>query len=105
MKNNMTEEQYQEWLKQTPQDHFSEEFIQFLREKNKVIEETENWLIIENCKNPNDYTAFYIGHYKNDWWSFIAKLDKLYKYYDREWKIKSPHKRSVKLFHIHLIQK
>jgi hypothetical protein len=54
----MTEEQYQELLKTAPADHFSDEFIQFLRDNNEVVEEIENWLIIKNCKNENDYTAF-----------------------------------------------
>ena len=99
----MTEDQYQDWLKKAPQDHFSEDFIQFLRGKpNKVIEETDNWLIIENIKDPNDYTAFY----KGDAFGGIGKLQELVaNYYPREWKIKAPHKRSVKLFHVHLIQK
>lgn len=103
----MNEEEYQKFLKTAPVDHFSDEFVQFLRDNNKVIEETNNWLIIENCKDPNDYTAFFIGKEKHigSWWEFIKNLDDLHKYYDREWKIKAPHKRTVKLFHIHLINK
>lgn len=102
----MTEEQYQEFLKQAPKDHFSDEFIQFLREKNKVVKDTSVWLIIENVKNPKDYTAFYIRQdWKNLYFSFLTDLSLLHEYADREWKIKAPHKRSVKLFHVHLIEK
>lgn len=104
----MTETEYRDWLKKAPQDHLSEEFIQFLRDKpNKVIEETDNWLIIENIKDPNDYTAFFIRDiWKEDNKMFLLdSIELLKKYGDREWKIKAPHKRSVKLFHVHLIQK
>jgi len=98
----MTENEYQKLLSKAPKDHFSREFVQFLKENNKVIEETDNWLIIENCKDPSDYTAFY----KGDVFEGIGKLQELVaNYYPREWKIKAPHKRSVKLFHVHLIQK
>jgi len=46
MKSNMTEDKYQEILKTAPQDHFSDEFVQFLRDNNEVISESDNWLII-----------------------------------------------------------
>lgn len=102
----MTETEYQEWLKKAPQDHFSEEFIQFLRDNTKIVEETDNWLIIENCKDPKDYTAFYIRlNWKSYWYMFISDLQGLEHYTNREWKIKAPHKRSVGLYHVHLIQK
>lgn len=106
MKNNLTEEQYQDWLKKAPQDHFSEEFIQFLRDNNEVIEENYYWLVIRNIKNSQDYTAFYIPRDDREYFSrFLMDLCQLRPYFDREWKIKAPHKRSVKLFHVHLISK
>ncbi len=103
----MDENEYQEFLKKAPPDHFSDEFIQFLREKpNKVIEETDSWLIIENCKDPNDLTAFYIPEIsRNLYYAFLTDLNKLQRYSDREWRIKAPHKRSVQLFHVHLYLK
>lgn len=103
----MNEDEYQDLLKTAPEDHFSEEFIDFLRTRNEVVEETENWLIIKNCKNENDYTAFWkMEGYRN--YTLLAYgnlMQLLKKYEDREWKIKAPHKRSVKLFHVHLIKK
>lgn len=103
----MKEEEYQELLKQAPQDHFSDEFIQFLRDNNEVVEENENWLIIKNCKDSNDYTAFFIRDiWKNVYKMFLMDMpDLIKKYENREWKIKAPHKRTVKLFHVHLIKK
>jgi len=37
-------------LDKAPKDHMSEEFLQFLRENNKVIYEDIFWLVIANCK-------------------------------------------------------
>lgn len=105
----MKEEEYLDFLKTAPENHFSDEFIQFLRDKpNKVIEETDNWLIIENCKDPNDYTAFWINPEFRDFNAkAIQHLTDLLNvdYGNREWVIKAPHKRTVKLFHVHLISK
>jgi len=106
MKSNMTEDKYQEILKTAPQDHFSDEFVQFLRDNNEVISESDNWLIISNIKDPKDYTAFYIeSPFRKDYGMFLHNLSTLEDWSDREWKIKAPHKRSVKLFHVHLILK
>lgn len=103
----LNDQEYEELLKTCPEDHFSYEFIQFLRDNNKVIEETDNWLIIENCKDPKDYTAFFIRDiWKEDNKMFLMDSTELLKKYgDREWKIKAPHKRTVELFHVHLIKK
>lgn len=106
----MQEDKYQDFLKTAPTDHFSDEFLEFLRNYNVVEKEDENWLIIQNIKYGATWlTAFYkrwrfdpvfnqqagIG----DMWGLLPK------YEDREWLIKAPHKRSVKLFHVHLIKK
>lgn len=106
----MTEEKYQEFLKTAPEDHFSEEFIHFLFENNQWEVKTSDWLIIRNKKywNPtNDWlTAFYIGMYKNDddvALSMLRSIPECYR--NREWLIKAPHKRTVKLFHVHLCKK
>jgi len=102
----MQEEEYQEFLKTVPEDHFSDEFIQFLRDNNEVVEETYDWLIIKNVKDLNDYTAFFVGpNLKKSWGAFLVSLPELEHYKDREWIIKAPHKRSVQLFHVHLIKK
>lgn len=93
----MNEEKYQEFLKTAPQNHFSEEFINFLRTNNKVIEETEHWLVIENIKDPNDYTAFLIARlYEQEKFGDLPGLTLIWKlkdkYGDREWLIKAPYK-------------
>lgn len=103
----MKETEYLDFLKKAPSDHFSDEFIQFLRDNNEVVEETSDWLVIKNVKDPNDYTAFYKPNSiaRNDYELFLMDLYRLKHYKDREWKIKAPHKRTVKLFHIHLTKK
>lgn len=107
----MNETQYQELLKTAPEDHFSDEFIQFLKDNNDVVEQLGNWLVIRNKKywTPlNDWvTAFYVGS-KNKVDSEIygtQELIHLHHYKKREWLIKAPHKRSVNLFHVHMYNK
>lgn len=115
----MTEEKYQEILKTAPEDHLSEEFKLFLINNNEVVFINENWLVIRNIKywtEENDWlTAFYLP-VKQPWdsvWDkkfqsgFFEKMSELHKspFADREWLIKAPEKRTVKLFHLHLYKK
>lgn len=102
----MTEQEYQTLLKQAPKDHFSDEFIQYLRDNNVVRFETSSWLVIQNVKYwtpENDWlTAFYIGDMLYDD-CIVEKISSvMHKFPDREILIKAPIKRSVKLFHVHL---
>ena len=111
----MSEEEYLKFLATAPENHFSDEFTQFLIDNNKVREIGADWLVIENKKYwtpENDWlTAFYIGNRKisKNWQDHIEKLSYLSAYVDdiaeREWLIKSPSRRTVKLFHIHLFHK
>lgn len=84
-------------LEQAPKDHKSYEFLQFLRDKNKVLWEDSFWLVIENCKYGYP-TAFvkYPG--------LPVQMDKLVeKYGQYEWKVKPADKRTVTRFHIHIL--
>lgn len=107
----MKEENYQEFLKTVPQDHFSDEFVNFLKNNNEVVDKAYNWLIIKNIKYHGDWlTAFYIGwRIENGSFNQSAAIADMWqlipKYKDREWLIKAPHKRSVKLFHVHMYKK
>lgn len=109
----MTEEGYQEFLKTAPEDHFSVDFLLFLVNNNKVRHWSEKWLVIENTKywtEENDWlTAFYIGEMKENTPQAIIALYSLSTSFDgvldREWLIKAPSKRSVKLFHVHMYKK
>lgn len=106
----MSEEKYLELLKTAPTDHFSPEFKIFLYDNNRVVSWSEGWLIICNKKYwtpENDWlTAFYTGRdITNPGIALASSHTLLEKYGDREWLIKAPHKRTVKLFHIHLIKK
>lgn len=108
----MSEEQYQELLKTAPEDHFSPEFKVFLVNNNKVRFLSNDWLIIENKKYwtpENDWlTASCISQDRDNVQQALTKFFYLKDFkdsLDREWLIKSPNKRTVKLFHIHMYKK
>lgn len=91
---------YEELLEGAPRDHCSHEFLQYLRDNNKVVQESDIWLVIENFKYHTEekpwYTAFLksggfpVGHEIEDWFP------------DMEIVIKPKSKRSVNRFHVHL---
>jgi hypothetical protein len=106
----MQEDKYKDFLKTAPQDHFSDEFLEFLRKYNEVDWEGEYWLVIKNIKYGDAWLTAFYKRWRTDIDSNtqagIAQMfDLLDRYRDREWMIKAPHKRSVKLFHVHLIKK
>lgn len=90
-------------LKDAPEDHEAPEFLEYLRANNVVIGENDDWLIIENCKyHTKDkpwYTAFHKLKYTPSF-SDIEELGLMYQQFNMT--IKSPLKRTVKRFHIHL---
>jgi hypothetical protein len=102
-------ETYEELLARAPKDHFSEEFIAFLANNNKVRYNNSDWLVIENCKYHNEendwLTAFYVGDMLYDDCIVEKMSSVMYKFPDREVLIKAPSERSVKLFHVHLYKK
>lgn len=112
----MEEKKYLEFLKSAPNNHFSEDFLSFLRDNNEVVYDGTDWLIIKNkkywTKNNNWLTAFYINwsdeNVKNQSNNSagVSSLEGLpLEYWSYEWLIKAPSKRTVKLFHVHLIEK
>lgn len=90
-------------LEKAPEDHLSLEFLDYLRENNVVIGENNEWLVIENCKYHTKekpwYTAFHKLKYTPSF-SDIEELGLLYQQFSMT--IKSPQKRTVKRFHVHL---
>ena len=100
-----TEEEYQAFLKTLPANHESEEFINALKLHNEVVLDGYKWLVIKNRKYDGWLTAFYVNPARKDFYSALVDSKLLInKYGHCEWLIKAPHKRSVKLFHIHLIE-
>lgn len=93
-------------LKKAPKDHDSKEFLQFLRENNKVVFEDDDWLIIENCKYHTKkqpwHTAFYKEAYSLPHMDFNGIP---FKYDSWEWLKKAKKSQTVKRFHIHLIRR
>lgn len=86
---------YEEILIKAP-PHDTPEFLQYLRDHNKVVGESPDWLVIENCK-----------YHTNDkpWHTAFAKLQYPYFHYlnlhylDWAW-VKKPG--IAKRLHIHL---
>lgn len=117
----MGEKEYQKFLETAPGDHFSDEFITFLINNNKVRAVRKSWLVIQNTKywedpnkisdktgrTGNDWlTAFYIGPRRDDErWALMNLEDLVDIYTDYDFLIKAPSKRSVKLFHVHMYKK
>ena len=109
----MNEEKYQEFLKTAPEDHFSKDFKLFLMNNNKVVYFDDDWLVVENKKYwtpENDWlTAFCVKQDRDNMLIGIVRLKDLLENFPeskkRELLIKAPNKRSVKLFHIHLVKK
>ncbi len=90
-----------------PQD--SEEFIDYLKAHNRVISETEHWLIISNCKYDKPERPWFTAFWKHTEsmrksiqfdMSFLTMLDG---YSEWNWLKKSKEKQTVPgRFHIHL---
>lgn len=104
-----TPKQYEKMLKKAPDNHWSDEFIDFLRENNKVRYENHDWIVIENIKYWNK---------NNDWLTAFQKgiemCPNFYTLYTggnreemdkREWVKKGSDRQTVKRFHIHLYKK
>lgn len=96
-------------LEKAPSDHLSPEFLEFLRANNVVEWESDQWLVIRNCKYWTEekpwLTAFWIGYNRLDgreWWQDIDIL--WYEFGDWKWVKKAASKQTVKRFHIHLIK-
>lgn len=65
-----------------------------------------HWYETAEERNNDWLTAFYVGYGKKFSQNALTSLVELdNSYNNREWLIKAPHKRTVKLFHIHLIKK
>lgn len=84
--------------------HNSPEFIDYLRENNRVVHESPVWIIIENCKYHTEENPWLTAFAKiPDWHQYIDLLDCEYK--DYEWLKKAKSKQTVDRFHIHLIKR
>ena len=88
-----------------PEDHCSEEFLEYLRNKNTVIAEDDDWILIENYiyhkPEARHYTAFNKQNnvYTIPWY--------LYTFHCFGWQIlvNAIVDRSVDRWHVHFIEK
>lgn len=113
----MDTEQYQERLRECPPPD-SVQFLDYLRANNRVVDENDIWLLIENCKyhtrEKGYYTAFLKPQMKyarvtpnmlfpSEW----SSLFRLYQKYAGGWEfvIKAELQQSIRTrFHVHFIQ-
>ena len=97
----MEKQAYEELLAKAPQ-HSSPSFITFLRENNKVMKETDYYIIIENIKYSTPERPFYTIFSKNHPDSEYAIISYLtVKFPKHEWLKKDESRQTVKRFHIH----
>lgn len=95
-------------LEKAPKDHFSEEFIDFLRDNNEVIDESECWIMIANCKYDTPEKRHYTCFPKVNSCRFYEGIlpMRLFEKHCMGWEIlvKREEERTVKLWHCHFIQ-
>lgn len=97
---------YAKLLKNSPA-HGSPEFIDYLRENNKVVFESPIWIVIENYKYHTKekpwLTAFYKGTFQSVAIHDVPYLYKNFDWKDWNWLKKSADKQTVPgRFHIHI---
>ncbi len=98
-------------LDEAPKDHNSEGFLDFLRANNNVVEDSDHWLVIENCKYHSPSSPWYTAFWKHTPDMMISiqfdmsLVNMLNRYNSWEWLKKAASKQTVKRFHIHLIKR
>ena len=87
-------------LEQAPKDHLSDEFLVFLKQHNVVVDETRDWLVIENIKYHKPESPWLTAFAKVDFpnFNFLVGF-----YRDWRWLKKPVPENSVARLHIHLI--
>jgi hypothetical protein len=91
---------YEELLNNAPQDHCSDEFLEYLRNYNKVVQESDIWLVIENFKYHSAERPWYTAFLKQSGHPVEHEIGEWFP--DMEIIIKPKSKRSVNRFHVHL---
>lgn len=95
---------YETLLKNAP-PHDTDDFIDYLRENNKVVWENPQWIVIENFKYHTTERPWYTAFHKEKPYNAVMDLDILENYEDWkhwEWLKKSSTEQTVKRFHIHI---
>jgi hypothetical protein len=102
---NITSQEYESILSSAPPDHSSQEFIDWMRDNNKVVLETKEWLVVENIKYHTTeypwYTAFDLD--KDLTWEYKIQL-LMWEFPVMKVIIHPVITRTVKRFHVHLIR-
>lgn len=99
-------------LDMAPKDHWSDDFLQFLRENNELIEETAYFLVIANCKYDKPKKRWFTAFWKirpmettdRDLFTQIGLMVAYPLYRDMNLLIKPISRRSVMRPHVHFYQ-
>lgn len=85
-------------------DHFSEDFIVYLRKHNPVVFEDDDWIVIENCKYHTPERMWLTAFAKRplDQTRFTVLHDK---FGALEWLKKAADSQTVKRFHVHFYER
>ncbi len=113
---------YEQLLANAP-EHDTPEFIEYLREHNRVVRENDEWLVIENIKYHRPTRRWYTAFSKKDGkkekgedadgespggfhFSFDYRDNKwLHKWYKEwNWLKKAASKQTVKRYHFHIFE-
>lgn len=106
----MTNEQYQKEILPNLPDHMSDKFIDYLRDNNVVVEETDTYIIIENIKYHTPENPCHTLFLKEEPSVFDMKIlvtfvsflrDKYDDWTMVRWKADE---RSIKRFHVHFFK-
>lgn len=98
-------EKYERLLNSAPPDHNSDEFLNFLRDNNVVVLETNEWLVIENIKHHSSKRPWYTAFDKCSDYILDYKLQLLqWEFPEYRYILNSVFARTVKRFHVHLIR-
>lgn len=102
---NIPQKEYDALLERAPQDHLSDEFVEWLAENNRVVLRTPDWLVIENVKYHKEELPWYTAFDLRPGYTWEYKLQ-LLQWEFPEWKqiIHPVIARSIKRFHVHLIR-
>jgi hypothetical protein len=96
------ETEYQALLAEAPA-HDSEEFLEFLRQRNVVAIEDADWLVIENFKYHTTERPWLTAFRKGNYPSMLEPDNLRMLFWKYDVLIKVPERQTVSRYHVHLI--
>lgn len=102
---NLSEKRYEAFLSQAPKDHNSPEFVEWMKENNKIVLLTPEWLVVENVKYHTKQKPWYTAFDLRPDMTLEYKLQAL-QWEFPEWKMLIHPKivQSIRRYHVHLLR-